>query len=407
MKSTTNSSKKSRKKLLWAIPGTLLGLLLLAVVVFCVLWHPEIATAASLKQLRPANDAHQDGAVYRMDVSGGFYLEDFLAQGGAESDSELIDFLCNRISRGLLNLSFESPEIACSSFTARTQDGDALFARNYDFAKTNTCLVFTQGTGERHATISTADLQFIGIDENAGIQGLADRVLCLAAPYIPLDGINDAGVSCGIYMTYQGQPVAATDQRTEKPDITSTTLLRLILDYADNVEEAVEIAESYDLHDSAKTSYHYMVADASGRSAILEWVGGSALDDNDGTARKLVVTYNDGDSAIGEAEGASDFQWVTNFIIQPDYYADNGDKKGLDRYQEIYTRLSATDGIVADEDGAMEILAAVGRRTWDNDDRNNCTVHSVVYNLTERSVYWVSNENYTDETAIFHFSLKP
>ena len=41
---------------------------------------------------------------------------------------------------------------------------------------------------------------------------------------------------------------------------TATTLLRLILDYADSVEEAVEIASAYDLHDSANTSYHYMVA---------------------------------------------------------------------------------------------------------------------------------------------------
>ena len=42
------------------------------------------------------------------------------------------------------------------------------------------------------------------------------------------------------------------------------------MDYADTVEEAVEIASSYDLHDSAKTSYHYMVADASS-SSPMRW----------------------------------------------------------------------------------------------------------------------------------------
>ena len=36
--------------------------------------------------------------------------------------------------------------------------------------------------------------------------------------------------------------------------------------------------------------------------------------------RELVVTYSDADSHIGEAEAASDFQWVTNFILQPGYY---------------------------------------------------------------------------------------
>ena len=68
-------------------------------------------------------------------------------------------------------------------------------------------------------------------------------------------------------------------------------MLRLMLDYASNVDEAVKIAKKYDLHDSAKTSYHYMVADASGKSAILEWINGTDATDNDGSKRKLKVTY--------------------------------------------------------------------------------------------------------------------
>ena len=53
----------------------------------------------------------------------------------------------------------------------------------------------------------------------------------------------------------------------------------------------------------------------------------------------------------------------------------------------------------------MDILEAVGRRTWKNDDGNGCTVHSAVYNLTDKTVLWVSNENFDDESAIFEFSL--
>lgn len=100
--------------------------------------------------------------------------------------------------------------------------------------------------------------------------------------------LNDAGVSCGIYMTYQGETTTPTDQNTDKPDLTSTTMLRLILDYADSVEEAVELVSKYDLHDSAQTSYHYMVADSTGKSAILEWVERARTKrNNDGAARKL------------------------------------------------------------------------------------------------------------------------
>ena len=232
-----------------------------------------------------------------------------------------------------------------------------------------------------------------------------DKITCLAAPYTPLDGMNDAGVSCGIYMSYQGAETVATDQNTDRPDLTSTTLLRLILDYADNVEEAVEIAASYDLHDSAMTSYHYMVADASGRSAILEWVNGTDATDNDGSARELVVTYNDSDDYIGQAEAAADYQWITNFIIQPGYYGEGEHRSGYDRYEKLCEELSKTEGVVADEQAAMDILASVGRRSWNNDDANSCTVHSVVYNLTDRTAFWVPNEHYDDKAAWFTFQL--
>lgn len=405
----TCKTKSRTKKILIGCLAALLTLILLATILVFSVWHNELFTLASIHLLRDRNDAHGDGAVYSMQVHGDYYLDDFIAQGGVSSDSELIDFVTSHLTKGLLKINISDPEIGCSSFTAHTADGSMLFARNYDFSKTNTCLVFTKAQKGRHATISTTDLQFLGIDTERNMNGLMDKIVALAAPYAPLDGINDAGVSCGIYMTYQGgEKTIPTDQNTEKPDLTSTTLLRLILDYADSVEEAVQIASQYDLHDSAKTSYHYMVADSTGKSAILEWVANTDSTDNDGGARKLVVTYNDADSHIGSFEASSQHQVITNFIIQPGYYEGSpaDEKKGFDRYTRLWTELAQTDGIVADENEAMNILGIVGRRSWDNDDHNGSTVHSAVYNLTDRSMLWVSNENYHDPSAIFKFDFK-
>ena len=405
----TCKAKSSGKKILTRILAVLLGLLLLAAILVFAVWHNELFTLSSIQLLRDRNDSHGDGAVYSMQVHGDYYLDDFIEQGGVSSDSELIDFVTKHLTKGLLKINISDPEIGCSSFTARTADGDMLFARNYDFSKTNTCLVFTKAKKDRHATISTADLQFLGIDPENNMNSMMDKIVSLAAPYAPLDGINDAGVSCGIYMTYQGgEKTIPTDQNTEKPDLTSTTLLRLILDYADNVEEAVQIASMYDLHDSAKTSYHYMVADSTGKSAILEWVADTDSTDNDGSARKLVVTYNDADAHIGSFEAESNHQVITNFILQPGYYEGSpaDDKKGFDRYIRLWDELAQTDGVVADEKAAMNILGIVGRRNWDNDDHNGSTVHSAVYNLTDKSMVWVSNENYNDPTAVFQFDFQ-
>lgn len=410
MNAVATKPKRSVKKILLTVLAVIVVLLVLAFAGIWAVWHNEISSVASIQMLRERNDDHLDGAVYSMQVKGDFYLDDFVAQGGVSSDTELIRFITDNITHGVVDLNMTAPEIGCSSFTAAAENGDALFARNYDFSKTNAMLVFTEANEGRHATISTVDLQFLGIDVDQDMTGLMDKVICLAAPYTPLDGINDAGVSCGIYMTYQGgEETVATSQDTDKPDFTSTTLLRLILDYADSVEEAVQIASSYDLHDSANTSYHYMVADSTGKSAILEWTNDSAVDttDNDGSQRTLKVVYNDQDSAIGEREAASNYQVVTNFVLQPGYYegvpAEN--KKGADRYDRLYEELQATDGVVTDDQAAMDILQTVGRRGWDNDDKNSCTVHSAVYNLTQKTVLWVTNENYDDPSAVFTFSL--
>ncbi len=376
---TENRGMKLWKKILIIAVVVVLVLILAFVITVGCVWGNEISSASSLRKIRERNDEHLDGSVYTMTVKGGFYFDEFLETGGAKSDSELITFITDHVTKGLIDMGISESEIACSSFTAQTADGDRLFARNYDFSKTNTCIVFTDAGNGRHATVSTVDLQFLGIEPNNDVEGLMDRITCLAAPFAPLDGMNDAGVSCGIYMSYQGSDeVVPTNIDTDKPDITSTTMLRLILDYADSVEEAVELVSQYDLHDSASTSYHYMVADASGKSAILEWVNGTDATDNDGSKRELKVIYNDDDAHIGAMEAEADYQWITNFILQPGYYADDYEKAGLDRYNKIGEVLKENNAVFADEKDAMGLLRTVGRRDWDNDDGNGCTVHSVI-----------------------------
>ncbi len=395
--------KKIIKRVLIITISVLLVIALVGTITIYSIWHDEISTAFSFKKLRDRNDDHKDGALYEMTVSGDYYFEEF-KEKGVSSDKELISYITNHITKGLIPMKISESEIACSAFTAKLENGDCVFGRNYDFDKTNTCIVKTNPS-HGYASISTIDLQFLGLDTNQDVTGLMNRITALAAPFVPLDGVNDQGVSCAIFMSYQGdEKTVATNQDTEKPDITSTTMLRLILDYAASVEEAVELVSRYDLHDSAQTSYHYMVADSTGKSAILEWVNGTDKTDNDGKARKLVVTYNDEDAHIGEREEAADYQWITNFIVQPNYYESDEDKPGFDRYNIIYDGLFPTNGVLKDEQAAMNILESVGQRYY-KEGHDGCTVHSVVYNLTKKTSYFIPNENYKEDNAKFHYSL--
>lgn len=395
--------RNSLSKLLRRIACALAALVIALAVAVFALWHNELTTLASFQKLSDRDEAHRDGAVYQINFSGDYFFDEFLSQGGASNDAELISFVTRSITKGIIPMHIKTSSIACSAFTADTQSGDRVFGRNYDFSATNTAIVYTDPGEGRHASYSTIDLSFLGLDADKDVETIGQKILTLAAPYVPLDGINDAGVACGIFMSYQGEGKGTpTDTQTDRPDITSTTLLRLILDYADSVEDAVALAQQYDLHDSASSCFHYMVADSTGRSAILEWVGTDADHDADGAQRQLNVLWNDTDTLSDSA----DWQVVTNFIKTPGYYdGTTAEMKGLDRYEHLAAALRETDGIVADKDAAMDLLASVGRRTWNNDDSNSNTVHSVVYDLTDKSVLWVGNEHYGEEAYTFEFQL--
>ena len=395
--------RNSLSKLLRRIACALAALVIALAVAVFALWHNELATLASFQKLSDRDEAHRDGAVYQINFSGDYSFDEFLSQGGASNDAELISFVTRSITKGIIPMHIKTSSIACSAFTADTQSGDRVFGRNYDFSATNTAIVYTDPGEGRHASYSTIDLSFLGLDADKDVETIGQKFLTLAAPYVPLDGINDAGVACGIFMSYQGEGKGTpTDTQTDRPDITSTTLLRLILDYADSVEDAVALAQQYDLHDSASSCFHYMVADSTGRSAILEWVGTDADHDADGAQRQLNVLWNDTDALSDSA----DWQVVTNFIKTPGYYdGTSAEMKGLDRYEHLAAALRETDGIVADKNAAMDLLASVGRRTWNNDDSNSNTVHSVVYDLTDKSVLWVGNEHYGEEAYTFEFQL--
>ncbi len=417
---------KRWKKVTIITVSSILGLIIILGLVIFGVWNNEIRSVMSINLLVEAKDDNNSGPIYEMDMKGDYYFNDFLAQGGASSDQELIDFIVDNLTKGIIPLSIEAPEIGCSSFTAVTPDNKRLFGRNYDFSKTTGMLVYTTGSdevfggfGPRHATMSSVDLQFLGITDGVYLDSLMNKLLCLAAPYAPLDGINDAGVSCGIYMSYQGnsltEEVVSTNQQTDKEDLTSTTMLRAILDYADSVDEAVEIASSYDLHDSANTSFHYMVADRFGKSAILEWVpvDGNEFNDLDGSKRELKVYYNNTDDVINESnETANDFQYITNFIITPAYYESDDNKGGLDRYLQIEKMINPdgnnTKGVLTEEE-ALNVLETVGRRKWDKEqgesDSNGITCWSALYNLTDRTATWISNEEFDVASSVFTFSF--
>ena len=404
---------KKTGKVLLTIFASIFGIILLGIAIFAFTFRNELSAISSIKLIKaPQRDLLQ-GGVYEMTFKGNYYFEDFIKSGGAKTDRELSDFVSRKITKGLVKMNLNTGKIGCSVFTAKTASGQRIFARNFDYPAANTCIVKIKGNKKRHSSISTVNLTFFGIPFDKDVDTFASKIFCLMAPYCPLDGINDAGVSFGVLESNQGpgNGSISTNQNTELPDITTGAFMRMILDYADSIEDAVEIAQKYDMHDSNRASFHYMVTDKSGRSAILEWVNEIDKTDIQGNKRKLVVTYNDDDLVIGPKEAGSDFQWLTNFIIQPGYYEGTEESfiGGRDRYDIIYDKLGPSNGIVKDEMEAMEILHSVASRTLypkRTKINKHLTVYSIIFNLDEGSLLWCPAEQFQDQEGMLHYKLK-
>lgn len=73
------------------------------------------------------------------------------------------------------------------------------------------------------------------------------------------------------------QDSATIEQNTDKPDITTTTAIRLLLDKAANVEEAIELLGSYDMHASFGYMVHFAIADRTGNSVVVEYVNNEMI----------------------------------------------------------------------------------------------------------------------------------
>ena len=112
--------KSTAKKVLLTILGVLLALVIVLVGTVYAVWHDEITTLLSFQQVTQRDESHKDGSVYVLNVSGGYHFDEFLAQGGASNDTELISFITNSITKGIIPMNIKTSEIACSAFTADT-----------------------------------------------------------------------------------------------------------------------------------------------------------------------------------------------------------------------------------------------------------------------------------------------
>lgn len=281
---------------------------------------------------------------YSMNYYGDDCFDEYLLRG-----AQSLEDYCVFIETALI-LNRENPtghnNFGCGAFVAQNANSDILFGRNMD-CECAIPMLLRLNDNSSYRFLSLVNMAFLDWDESTYDSLEIDSKLTLATAYSPSDGINEYGFAVAILTDAD----AIYPKQNDKKTLFDMTLPRLLLSKAKSVEEAIHYTEKYNyFYDVAPL--HYMVADASGHSAIIEFVDG-----------KMVVT-----------KAESKYQVVTNFTL-----FDNPTKTGFgkDRYDNILNILEKQGGIISEED-ALELLKSnviPGDEQW-----------SAVYNLTQKTL---------------------
>jgi len=325
-------------------PGKLLliGLIILLILAggLGVLYSAELRTLASFSQL-------DDHPLYQMRYHGDYGFDQFL-ETGAENDGDIEDFVTGRLLKGLpVNLSITGA--GCTAFITRNERGEVIYGRNFDFDYTPSLQLFTAPPGG-FKSVSTVNLSYAGYHENHLPDGVGlNRFFTLASPFLAFDGMNEKGVA----MALLAVPEADYIMDDAKVTLNTTTVIRLVLDQAANVTEAVELLGEYNIYFSGDIYCHYLIADAAGDSVIVEYWDGQ----------------------IQTVTSPADYQIASNFVAYQGLNIGEGYDE-FERYNFAEETLKINEGILT-EGQAIELLAELGVY-YENEDKLQW---SVLYNL--------------------------
>jgi len=215
----------------------------------------EVATLSSLEKV-------DDYPLYTMRYFGGYdqRLSLDTLQGPAITDSPKLNLTA----------------WACSIFAALGDAENMLFGRNFDWEYSPAVLLFTNPLGG-YASVSMVDIAYLGYGEteagNLIDLPIVERRALLDAPFLPFDGMNEHGLTVGMAAV----PPGHMRSNPEKETIGSLMVIRKMLDQARDVDEAVAILGSYNIDMQDGPPIHYLIADRSGRSVLVEFYQGEMV----------------------------------------------------------------------------------------------------------------------------------
>ena len=272
-----------------------------------------------------------DDRLYYMEYKGDDGFDGLMAKGGFEKADDMVGYIIEFLSKGHYKPEVETSKesYGCSALTVKTPDGSVMMGRNFDFPSA-IGLIMHCIPDKGYETITTFNVEFYNFGEDFKPEGFKNQYMCLSGLFVALDGINEKGLAIADLMA--GDSIE-THQRTSKPDLTTTAAISYMLKNAANVDEALKLLESIDMHSDIGAAHHYAMADVSGRSVVVEYV------DN-----KMVVTESPA---------------VANHYLC-EQKLNVGLTEGDDRYDRLCQRFDQTQGVMSEKQ-LTDAIAAVSQ----------------------------------------------
>lgn len=340
-----------------------------------------ITDEAKLEMIYSLSDLEIDkGRIYEMNYTADYKLDLALQYDidGAESLTEFVKKELLDVSLGSkAELSYDA---GCSAFACPDKKGkEFLMGRNFDFnhiVNGNRVMipVIAVRTAPRGGkkSISFVDGLFVNYTSGFYTDGKSDLSMLMAMPYLMMDGINEDGFAISV-LKLDGKPTLQQDPGKKK--IFTTVAMRMLLDRASTVDQAISMLKEYNMcmDKDPRASYHFFMADAKGNYAIVEYV------DSD-------IKVNP--SKMEVLTGADTLRYVTNFYVSPTMkntpYGSIESTHGKDRYNVLKESLKAQNYRLT-EPQVMEILGKVYQGPK-SEGSTGFTQWSEMINLSDKEV---------------------
>ncbi len=253
MKKTSKARKAIKITVL-----SILGVIAAALIIISNILYGRVSTISSVKQLGEG--------MYTVNYRHDYQLDKAL-ESGIDDERSLLKFICDEMYFGY-QVDSNIEKYACSVFLTESPDGDIIAGRNFDYDQTDTLAVYTKPYGG-YASISMAVLDFMKVGRPNAVSPMSieGKLAMLAAPYLCVDGVNEAGLNIALLDLPEGE----IHQDNGKPDLFMPIAVRLLLDRAATVDEAAALLEQYDIHCADGNTQHMFISDKSGRAVVVEW----------------------------------------------------------------------------------------------------------------------------------------